>query len=44
MLQKSEASGRLLKLAIRLGQFEVNFCLRTEIKRQALANFITKFT
>ena len=31
VLQKPEASGRLLKWAIELGQFEVNFCPRNEI-------------
>ena len=40
VLQKLEASGRLLKWVIELRQFEVNFCPRTTIKAQALANFI----
>ena len=44
VLQKSEASCRLLKRAIELGQFDLNFCPRTIIKGQALANFIAKFT
>ena len=44
VLQNSEASGRLLKWAIELGQFEVNFCTRIAIKREALADFIAKFT
>ena len=44
MLQKPKASGRLLKWAIKLGQFEVNFCLETEVKGQALADFIAEFT
>ena len=39
LLQKLEASGRLLKWAIKLGQFEVNFRPRTTIKGQALADF-----
>ena len=33
VLQKSEASGRLLKWMIELEQFEVNFHPRTTIKR-----------
>ena len=41
MLQKPEA---LLKWAIELGQFDVNFRPRTVIKGQALADFIAKFT
>ena len=44
VLQKSEASGRLLKWAIELGQFDVNFRSRTPIKGQTLADFIAEFT
>ena len=44
VLQKLEALGRLLKWAIELGKFDLNFCPRTVIKRQALANFIPEFT
>ena len=44
VLQKSEASGKLLKWAIELGQFEVNFHPLMVIKGQALANFIAEFT
>ena len=44
VLQKPEASGRLLKWAIELGQFEVNFHPRMTIKGQALSNIIAKFT
>ena len=44
MLQKLEASGRLFKWVIKLGQFNVNIHLMTTIKGQALANFIVEFT
>ena len=44
VLQKLEASGRLFKWVIELGQFEVNYHPRTVIKGQALANFIAEFT
>ena len=44
MLQKLEASSRLLKWTIELGQFEVNFHSWTSIKWQALADFIEEFT
>ena len=44
VLQKPEALGRLLKWAIELGQFEVNFPPRIAIKGQALADFIAEFT
>ena len=39
VLQKSEASGRLFKWAIELGQFIVNIHPPTVIKGQALAEF-----
>ena len=44
VLQKLEASGRLLKWAIELGQFDMNFNPRTVIKGQALTDFIVEFT
>ena len=44
VLQKPKASTRLLKWAIKLGQFNVNFCPRMEIKSEALADFIAKLT
>ena len=42
--QKPEASGRLLKWAIELKQFDVNFCPRMTIKGQALVDFMAEFT
>ena len=44
MLQKPEPSGRLLKWAIELGQFDLNFHHRIEINGQGLADFIEEFT
>ena len=44
VLQNPEASSKLLQWAIELGQFEVKFCTITEIKGQALADFIVEFT
>ena len=44
VLQKPEASCRLLKWVIKLGQFDVNFYPRMEIKGQALVDFIVEFT
>ena len=43
VLQKPEALGRLLKWAIELGSFDVNFCVKMIIKGQVLANFIAEF-
>ena len=44
VLQKPGASGRLLKWAIELSQFEIEFQPRLAIKGQALANFIARFS
>ena len=44
VLQNLEASGRLLKWAIELGQFDVNFRPWMAIKGQALTDFIVEFT
>ena len=44
VLQKSDASGHLLKWVIELSQFDIEFVLRPEIKGQALADFIAEFT
>ena len=42
VLQKPEASGRLLKWSVELSQFDVSFHPRTAIKGQALTDFITE--
>ena len=44
VLQKLEASGRLLKWTMELGQFDIHFRPRTAIKGQALTDFIAEFT
>ena len=44
VLQKSNASGCLLKWAIELSQFEIEFQPRPAIKGQALADFIVEFS
>ena len=43
-MSKPEASGRLLKWAVELGQFEIRYEPRTSIKGQALADFIVECT
>ncbi|XP_074372209.1 uncharacterized protein LOC141712961 [Apium graveolens] len=43
ILHKPESSGRMLKWAIELGQFDLEYCPRTAIKGQALADFILEF-
>ncbi|XP_030495089.1 uncharacterized protein LOC115710876 [Cannabis sativa] len=42
VLQKPEASGRLLMWAIELSQLDIHYIPRTSIKGQALADFITE--
>ena len=44
VIQKSKASSKLLKWAIELGQFKVNYHTQTAIKRHSLPDFIVKFT
>ncbi|KAM6548883.1 hypothetical protein CsatB_020559 [Cannabis sativa] len=43
VLAKPEASGRLLKWAMELSQFDIRYKPRTAIKGQALADFILEF-
>ncbi|KAM6563334.1 hypothetical protein CsatB_023332 [Cannabis sativa] len=43
VLAKPEASGRLLKWAMELSQFDIKYKPRTAIKGQALADFILEF-
>ena len=44
VFQKSDALGHLLKWAIELSQFNIEFMLWPTIKEQALADFIAEFT
>lgn len=44
ILGKIEASGRMLKWAVELGQFEIFYEPRTAIKGQALADFVKEGT
>ncbi|XP_022871367.1 uncharacterized protein LOC111390542 [Olea europaea var. sylvestris] len=44
VLQKLDASGRLLKWAVELSEFDLVFKAKAAIKGQALANFVAKFT
>ncbi|XP_022853600.1 uncharacterized protein LOC111375040 [Olea europaea var. sylvestris] len=44
ILQKPDVSGKLLKWAIEIGEFDIEFKPRPSIKAQALADFIAKLT
>lgn len=43
VLQKPDASGRLLKWAVELSEFDIIYAPRTAIKGQALADFVVEF-
>ena len=44
ILHKPETSGRLIKWAIELDEFEIRYKPRTAVKGQVLADFIAEFT
>ena len=44
ILHKPETSGRLVKWAIELSEFDIRYKPRTAIKEQILENFIMEFT
>ena len=44
VLHKPETSGRLMKLAIELSEFDIWYKPKTAIKGQVLANFVMEFT
>ena len=44
VLRRPKASGRLVKWAVELTQFDIHYQPRTAIKGQALAYFIAEFT
>ena len=43
-MKKPEAAVRMVQWAIELSQFDIEYCPRTAIKAQALADFIAEFT
>ena len=44
VLHKPETSGRLMKWAIELSEFDIRYKLKISIKGQVLANFVMEFT
>ena len=44
ILHKLETSGRLIKWAIELGEFDIRYKPRTAVKGQVLVDFIAEFT
>ena len=44
LFERANFSGRILKWAVELGQFDVKFQPKTAIKAQSLADFVAEFT
>ncbi|KAL5788377.1 hypothetical protein ACOSP7_005326 [Xanthoceras sorbifolium] len=44
VMQKLEASGRMIKWSVELSEFDISFRPRNAIKGQAIADFVSKFT
>ena len=44
LFERADFSGRILMLAVELGQFDIKFQPRTTIKAQALADLVAEFT
>ncbi|KAL0455803.1 UNVERIFIED_CONTAM: hypothetical protein Slati_0919500 [Sesamum latifolium] len=44
VLGKPETSGRLIKWAVELSEYDISYLPRTSIKAQALANFVSEMT
>ncbi|KAK4403033.1 hypothetical protein Sango_1044000 [Sesamum angolense] len=44
VLGRFEASGKLVKRAIELSEYDISYLLRTTIKAQALVDFISEMT
>ena len=44
ILHKHDASGRLLKWAIDLSEFDIIYCMRSSVKDQVLADFIVELS
>ena len=43
-MNKLEAAGQLIQWAIKLSEFDIKYLLKSAIKAQTLADFITEFT
>jgi hypothetical protein len=44
IIRNRDANGRIVKWAVELGEFEIEFCPRQVIKSQILADFVSKWT
>jgi hypothetical protein len=44
IIHNRDASGRIVKWSVELGEFEIEFCPRQAIKSQILADFVSEWT
>jgi hypothetical protein len=44
IIRNCDANGRIVKWPVKLGEFEIEFCLRQPIKSQILADFVPEWT
>jgi hypothetical protein len=44
IIRNHDANGRIVKWSLELGDFEIDFCPRQEIKSQILADFVSEWT
>jgi hypothetical protein len=44
IIRNRDAGGRVVKWSVELGEFEIEFCPRQEIKSQILADFVSEWT
>jgi hypothetical protein len=44
ILRSCDTTGNIVKWSVKLGEFELEFCLRHSIKSQILADFVPEWT
>jgi hypothetical protein len=44
IIRNRDASGRIIKWSVELGEFEIDFCPRQAVKSQILADFVSEWT
>lgn len=44
VMQKSDATGRMMKWAMEMGQFDIRYRLRKSIKGQVVADFVVELS
>jgi hypothetical protein len=44
IIRNCDANGRIVKWSVELGEFDIKFCPRQEIKSQILTDFVSEWT